>query len=554
MKEKFPSLFWITLIVLALGLKAWTSYGEKKWAAYKRSLPQASNSHPRSQSSLPPLADNSGPENRSTGKVDFEPYSGYSEELFASRLISMTGRKPSKLRQEKEGEAPRYGISGTIGVIVRNVRKGEKYTVEISADRLIGSSAESFVIREDAGVVVICPQLNYDYVGLRRNTQTSFINISFKVLNESQTEGLTVTRRWQVHQINDCPIQLEHRSVMQDGSMAVRSSKQSWVIAGYVNENHPWIDALLLEAKNTGICDEFVGYSGGKKKIGPQIAAIWKALQNRGLTYSSIATTTSSNYHSFQHVRFLDQSISSTQANCLDGSVLLCSMLRKIGLNVGIVLVPGHAYVCVFDETDENWIFGIETTLLGKADLSQAMRMATENAQYALAKWNDATTDSYDLVDITKLRKDGIYPIPFDEVPAAPSSLTQVSIEDRPSPEDAARQQRIVIANRLRQKVIDLQANINQRKSEQYRVEAFNLFDEIRKHQSAFNSLLQKPSLKPTGVQSADAKMQDKYSEAINTLRNQSITLSTEINEDDLATARVVADALLGLASLPLNF
>ena len=407
MKERLSTIVWVVLIASAITIKAWTVYGERKSVTSKKSSARTSSSTR---------------ESNTEDTVDFEPYSSLSEELFASRLISMAGRKSSNPPRQTEGEAPRYGINGSIGVIVKNVRKGESYTVKISADRLISESVESFIINEDAGVVVLCPRLNYDYVGLRRNTQTSFINVSFQTLKGAQMTGRTISRRWQVNQINDCPIQLESRRVMKDGSFSFKRSKQSWVIAGYVNENHPWIDALLLEAKNTGHCDEFVGYQGGNKMIGAQIRAIWKALQNRGLTYSSIATSTASNHHALQHVRFLDQSIASTQANCLDGSVLLCSILRKIGLNVGIMLVPGHAYVCVFDESDQNWIFGIETTLLGKADLAQAVRAATEHAEYPLAKWNDDTSDSYDLVDITKLRKDGIQPIPFDEVAAASSS------------------------------------------------------------------------------------------------------------------------------------
>ena len=48
--------------------------------------------------------------------------------------------------------------------------------------------------------------------------------------------------------------------------------------------------------------------------------------------------------------------------------------------------------------------------------------------------------------------------------------------------------------------------------------------------------------------------MQDNYSEIIETLRNRSIPIDTEIKESDLATARTLVDALLVLANLPLEF
>ena len=557
MKNNAAAILWVVVIVGCLGIKAWTSFGEKAWKSFNARPTHSQTRHP-----LPPNQRNittstatNTPHSRPQAVVDFEPYSGYSEELFPSRVLTMAGRQTTSQYRKKDGEAPRYGISGTIGVIIRNVRRGESYTVEIDADRMIGTTKETFVMQEDAGVVLICPRLNYDYVNLRRNTQTSFINVSFKVLKDNQADGTAKIRRWQVHQINDCPILLEHKTLRADGSLTAERKKQSWVVAGYVNENHPWIDTLLLEAKATGICSEFIGYQGGNRKIGPQIRAIWKALQNRGLSYSSIATSTASNYHSLQHIRFLDQSISATQANCIDGSVLLCSMLRKIGFNVGIMLVPGHAYVCIGDQTNESYLFAIETTMLGKSDLEQAVRAATETERYALNKWNDDKEGRYDLVDITKLRKEGIQPIPFDDTVATPAAATaSAAPADNVSPEEAYRQQRIIIANQLRQQVIDLQANLSHRNEERYRIAAFNLFNEIRKHQSAFNALFQKPSLKRSGVQSADDKMQDNYSEIIQTLLNRSIPVDTEIKESDLEAARTLADALVGLASLPLNF
>lgn len=497
------------------------------------------------------------------GNAEFEPYSGFSEELFPSRVLSMAGRAPSSQYRNEPGMAPRYGILGTIGVLVRNVRRGERYAVEIVGDRLIGSSQESFTIFEDAPVVVMCPRINYDYANLRRNTQTTFINLSFKVLKDGQADGPSATRRWQVHQINDCPIELDEKYVMHDGQIQSRRKSQSYVVAGYVNENHPWIDTLLMEAKSTGICNEFIGYQGGHEKIWPQIAAIWKALQNRGLSYSSVSTSTSSKFHALQHIRFLDQSIAATQANCIDGSVLLCSMLRKIGLNVGVMLVPRHAYVCVFDEKMEHWLFAIETTMLGNADLAEAVKMATQSGEYPLEKWNDDKSGAYDIVDLTKLRKEGIQPIPFDELAAMPAMPAQAppAVLQYQSPQEWARQkkewarqQRIIIANKLRQQVIDLQGNLAQRNDERFRISAFNLFNEIRKNQTDFNAMPYAPSLVPTGIRNADDQMQARYGEIVRTLRTKSVPINAEINEEGLNNAKTVVDALVELANLPLDF
>jgi hypothetical protein len=153
-------------------------------------------------------------------------------------------------------------------------------------------------------------------------------------------------------------------------------------------------------------------------------------------------------------VRFLDQSISSSQANCVDGSVLLCSILRKIGLNVGIMLVPGHAYVCVRDQENKQFIAGIETTMLGTSDLRSAVKMANSGGDYPLSKWNA----DYIYIDITESRKSRRNPIPFDEIAAIPSSRPYAGSHAN-SPAEIAREQRIILANKLSQRVTDLMSH-----------------------------------------------------------------------------------------------
>jgi len=61
----------------------------------------------------------------------------------------------------------------------------------------------------------------------------------------------------------------------------------------------------------------------------------------------------------------IEESLNNSQANCVDGSVLFASLLRKIGIEPFLVLVPGHCYVGFYlDAAQENPI-ALETTLLG---------------------------------------------------------------------------------------------------------------------------------------------------------------------------------------------
>ena len=143
----------------------------------------------------------------------------------------------------------------------------------------------------------------------------------------------------------------------------------SWLFAAYVNENHPWIDGVLKDAIETGIVDAFTGYqSGDPAETLKQVFAVWAALQARGMSYSDISTTTPNEGTVSQAVRFLDESIEATQANCVDGSVLMASILRKIGLDVQLVMVPGHCFLAFSADKEGHLLIGLETTMLGTTD------------------------------------------------------------------------------------------------------------------------------------------------------------------------------------------
>ena len=124
---------------------------------------------------------------------------------------------------------------------------------------------------------------------------------------------------------------------------------------------------ILKEALASGLVSAFTGYqSDDPEEVVTQVFAIWNALQRRGIKYSDVSTTTPSKFVVSQTVRFLDDSIAATQANCVDGSVLMASILRKIGINAYLVMVPGHCFLAFDSGTDDDDEFiGLETTMLG---------------------------------------------------------------------------------------------------------------------------------------------------------------------------------------------
>jgi hypothetical protein len=72
-----------------------------------------------------------------------------------------------------------------------------------------------------------------------------------------------------------------------------------------------------------------------------------------------------------QYVRTLQESFVNTQANCVDGSVLFASVLRKLGIEPFLGIVPGHMFVGYYLDREMTTRSFLETTMLGNEDLSK---------------------------------------------------------------------------------------------------------------------------------------------------------------------------------------
>lgn len=351
-------------------------------------------------------------------KPIFRPFSPYGKEIFPSMILTWSGSSASTKGNHvgQSVEARHYGQNCQIGVILENVKKGEIYEISIQGDRFIKNSSIRIDIAEDAQSVTAGPTTIYDYREIQSLRQTVFFDITFQV-SKNNSKGETLIDRWQAHQLNDCPTFLERSFLTPAGGVDKYYLPWPTTFAGYVNENHPWVDFLLREALETKICDSFVGYSSDEAVTITQVMAVWEALRNRRISYSNIAVSTESSIHKFQHVRFIEESINSAQANCVDGSVLLVSLLRKIGLNVGLVVVPGHAYVVVYDKEEQKRWFAIETTMVGSSSLEDSIRHATYDSEFALVKiakhLSDRSQNTYIEIPINRYRSAGVLPIPY---------------------------------------------------------------------------------------------------------------------------------------------
>ena len=130
------------------------------------------------------------------------------------------------------------------------------------------------------------------------------------------------------------------------------------------------IDQVLREALNTRIVNKFVGYQFGDAGVDNQVYALWNVLQKRKFRYSSVSNTSlSSNVVFSQRVRTLDDALSSSQINCVDGSVLFASLLRAINITPILVRTPGHMFVGYYTNSKKTDLNFLETTLIGDVDM-----------------------------------------------------------------------------------------------------------------------------------------------------------------------------------------
>jgi hypothetical protein len=327
---------------------------------------------------------------------------------------------------------------GMLGIGITSPAEGTKIRVRIEAPEVMEASVFSGVLGKKGVVHAVSPKIKWKYRELLRSRQQMPVNVTFTVRvgdGEEEEKFEVVTLR----SVNDCL----HTYQVGEEVRLVR-----WMFAAYVNEDHPWVDTLLKEALDTGVVTRFTGYQENDADVVlRQVYAVWNVLQRRGVRYSNIVTVSAGSTRvGSQHVRLLDEAVTATQANCVDGSVMFASVMRKIGLDVHLVLVPGHMFIAFKTDPASDEYVGLETTVIGQhtrvefdktktlrslmidapsfddvsfATFEAALKVATERLAQDAAKFGDAAEEEYQLVSMEEARLMGVRPMPFlkDETP-----------------------------------------------------------------------------------------------------------------------------------------
>lgn len=355
----------------------------------------------------------------------WEPVVPMDRQIYPAYLVAMATTDFYK----DDGFPHATEAAGLIGFLIRDLKPNSKLKYSIKVPGLVDASYQETLPQGGAKVWLLRP-LPWNFDALRKVKQPYSTQVILKLsINDGPPEERVVGVG--VRSINEVLIGYRWREQGQPWKW----QDTMLTLAAFVNEDHPFIDSLLKEALDTRLIDAFDGYqSDDEQQILRQMLAVWTVLQRRGFRYSSITTSSAAKDHvRSQYVRFLDDSVKTAQSNCVDGSVLWASVLRKIGLRTYLVLVPGHCFLAVdVGSKGKSKIIGLETTMMGSVDLSQpapagkspsldsflaAVASGTKSFDACADKLGDALSPyhvpnpDYQFVNIAEARRRHIVPI-----------------------------------------------------------------------------------------------------------------------------------------------
>ena len=324
--------------------------------------------------------------------------------------------------------------NGLIGVTLLCPEDNAHARVEVRENALMSASTLEVDLPAKGKLYHLMPRIDYKFDVLNRVRQSYPINVAISMQVDGKSLGQKlVTAR--VHPINDCPYAYQNPDDEKD------YVDIAWMFAAYVNEDHPAIPNLLKEAQATGVVDGFDAYqSEDPGRVLLQVFAVWEALRQHGIKYSDIGTTTTESDSLYTlHVRFMEESLAESHANCVDASVMLASILRRMGLDSFLILEPGHMFLGIYLDRDGKQTACLETTMLGDADpakcaenhalakvasrevkqlkgwkcFNDALDSATKEYNKHRKRFQKENDPEYEVVDIAAARREGIAPIGY---------------------------------------------------------------------------------------------------------------------------------------------
>ncbi|MEZ4926555.1 MAG: hypothetical protein R3A50_09780 [Saprospiraceae bacterium] len=304
-------------------------------------------------------------------EYNWSPIHQFGQDFYPSFVLA-TSTMTNEINFETDDQ--QYGYygdrNGYFGVQVEGIPAGSTVTVVIEGAPFINPSTYEVILTQP-GINEIYPVLEYDFNALKSIDQAQPVNVKYALYLNGQLLDTKLEVVW-TRSVND--------AVTYARDHHGNEYNFEFMFAAYVNENEPGLDPILGQILGEGAVDSWTGYQGTTEDVLKQVFALWYHFQRKGFRYSDISTQSGTDDMSFgQTVRFVKDAINSSQANCIDGTVLFASFLYKIGINVSIVMVPGHAYLAFLGDEGGNAKYALETTMMGSLSQAQSQGRASAN-------------------------------------------------------------------------------------------------------------------------------------------------------------------------------
>ncbi|MCR5413877.1 MAG: DUF3320 domain-containing protein [Kiritimatiellae bacterium] len=195
------------------------------------------------------------------------------------------------------------------------------------------------------------------------------------------------------------------------------------LLCAFVLPNAQLVDELQAEAaveigKATG-SPSLEGYQGGRKRVLEMCAAIYRAIQKRGICYGNPPASYGT---PGQRLRLPDEIAKYKIATCIETSLLFAAVMEKCQLHPVLMLEKDHCYAgChLEDDTMDEVVTRSLQTMRKRADLDEFVAVETTMAT-GDAPFNDAERagrarlnreeDFTMAIDVVRSRENGILPL-----------------------------------------------------------------------------------------------------------------------------------------------
>jgi hypothetical protein len=307
-------------------------------------------------------------ENGEFVNLSWQPVTKFDNQIFPSFVIGWANYKGVK--DEDMGSSLGFNINTNLPNVVL------KWEIECSDKNYFNIDSGYINCNDIRSTKIFMPKIAWNYRALTKNQTGAPLNIYFRLMDPNSGSKVEKLVSVNLRSINDCLTYFNGKSYQ-------------FLFTAFVNEDHPEIDKILKQMLDTKMIDAVLGYQWGPSYVDMQVAALWRVLHDRGFQYSSI--TDNSGYNDSkglfsQTVRTFDNSLKTNQANCVDGTVVFASVLKRMGIRPILITVPGHCFLGYYaNDTTTSDIRFLETTMMSdKAFIS--------NPKASVQKYNDILT------------------------------------------------------------------------------------------------------------------------------------------------------------------